>query len=111
MPIRAVLVLCVSILGVAAPANGASLFVASQGGPEGGSVHRYSLLGDDLGAFGRGFESPSWLAVDRQGNIYVSEYNFGIPIHKLSPDGVELLTIATDFLPAGIAVGDDGSIY
>jgi sugar lactone lactonase YvrE len=84
-----------------------SLFVADQ---TAGTIHQYSLAGDDLGVFARGLNSPSWITADGHGNIYVSEYQ-GDRVIKYSPSGEMLLTIATSYTPSGVRVGRDGTIY
>ena len=53
-------------------ANGSSLspgdiLVADQGT---GTIHHYSAIGTDLGAFASGLASPSWIAADTSGNVY-----------------------------------------
>jgi DNA-binding beta-propeller fold protein YncE len=65
------------------------------------------------------FDTPSGLAVDVQGNVYVTDFNFG-HIRKISPQGV-VTTFTGKFAdgsgvaifsaPAGIAVDAQGTLY
>ena len=86
-------------------ANGSSLspgdiLVADQGT---GTIHHYSAIGTDLGAFASGLASPSWIAADTSGNVYVSEYG-GNSVRKFSPSGATLLAITTAYTPGGVAI-------
>jgi sugar lactone lactonase YvrE len=88
--------------------------------PGSGTIHHYSATGDVLDPFASGLGSPSWITVDRDGNIYVSEFKvseFVGRITKFSPAGENLLTFATCltittcYQPGGVRVGTDGMIY
>jgi outer membrane protein assembly factor BamB len=89
-----------------APLSPGDVLVADQGG----FIYHYSATGADLGIFVGGLASPSWVAIDRNGSVYVSEYT-GARVQKFSPFGVQLLTITTTYTPGGVAVGSDGTIY
>jgi sugar lactone lactonase YvrE len=88
------------------------VFVADQ---TAGTVRQYSAAGGDLGVFAGGLSRPSNITADGAGNVYVSEtgpINFGPGnIRKFSPAGELLLTIPTEFNPAGLRVASDGTIY
>jgi len=77
--------------------------------PGSSAIRHYSASGGDLGEFAHGLNSPSWIAADQFGNIYVSEHD-GQRISKFPPAGANL-TIATPYNPGGIQVGTDGTIY
>src|SRR5262249_27966312 len=83
------------------------IFVADQ---TAGTVHQYSLSGDDLGVFASGLVSPSWITFDSEGNICVSDYT-GRKVTKFSPSGDILLTVNTPVPAGGVRVGSDGTIY
>ena len=91
----------------AEPTAAGDILVADPGS---GTIHHYSASGSDRGVFAGGLSSPSWITADRIGNIYVSEFD-GRRISKLSPAGVNLLTITTPYQPGGVQVGTDGTIY
>jgi hypothetical protein len=91
-------------------ANGSTLRPGDILVTESGALRHYSASGADLGIFAAELATPSWLATDNGGNIYVSEYT-GNRIRKFSPSGVDLLTITTTFIPGGVAVDTDGVIY
>ena len=92
---------------LAAATSAGDILVADPGS---GTIHHYSASGVDLGVFAGGLSSPSWITADRIGNVYVSEHD-GQRISKLSPAGVNLLTITTPYKPGGVQVGTDGTIY
>src|SRR5262249_35708891 len=93
----------------AAPLSPGDILVADQGG----FVYQYSVTGADLGAFASGLRSPSWITVDPDGNVYVTEYGLNEPgtIIKFGPDGARLLAISTPFTAAGVAIAPDGTIF
>jgi hypothetical protein len=70
--LRTILIILV-VLGLASPVMAApslspgDILVADQGT---GVVRHYSAIGTDLGAFTGGLSSPSWITVDRNGNVY-----------------------------------------
>ena len=68
-----------------------------------------SQTGENLGVFASG-STPSWLTTDPKGNVYVSAYT-GNAVQVFSPSGVPTLSIPTTFMPGGVAVGGDGSIF
>ena len=82
--------------------------------PGTGTIRRYSALGGDLGVFAGGpsfpLSAPWSITADQFGNIYVSERD-GQRVTKFSPAGNPLLTITTNFVPGGVRVGTDGTIY
>jgi trimeric autotransporter adhesin len=94
-------------LGNGSTLSPGDILVADQGT---GTIRHYSAIGTDLGAFASGLASPSWIAADTSGNVYVSEYG-GNRVRKLSPSGVTLLAITTAYTPGGVAIGSDGTIY
>jgi sugar lactone lactonase YvrE len=89
------------------------VLVADQGS---GIVMRYSTDGTSADVFASGLSSPSWITIDRAGNVYVSEHD-GLRISKFSPTGVPLLNFPTydparlPYYPGGVQVGADGAIY
>src|SRR5437870_1663796 len=91
----------------AATVNPGDVLVADPGS---GTIRHYSASGADLGIFASGLRSPSWIATDRHGNIYISEFD-GARVDKFSAAGVILLTITTPYNPGGIQVDGDGAIY
>jgi DNA-binding beta-propeller fold protein YncE len=78
----------------------------------GRGIVKISPAGVDLGAFATSAQSPNGLAVDRQGNIFVSDYSTNA-IHKIANDGTNLGVFANSgmFHPGGIAFDPDGYLY
>jgi hypothetical protein len=93
-------------LGNGSTLSPGDILVADQGT---GTIRHYSAIGTDLGAFASGLASPSWIAADTSGNVYVSEYG-GNRVRKFSPSGATLLAITTAYTPGGVAIGGDGTI-
>jgi streptogramin lyase len=83
------------------------LFVANQAG---GTIEQFSTSGADLGSFKSGLIGPSYLAVDRAGDLYVSNFAGGFSVQEYSPQGALLLTIPTPYSPGGLAVTAAGNI-
>jgi len=79
----------------ALPLRNGDVLVADQ---TAGTIRYYSASGADLGVFVSGLTSPTWLAADAKGNIYVSGYT-GDTVKKYSPSGDLLLNIPTPFTP------------
>lgn len=66
---------------------------------------------DGMGSAAR-FDSPLGLAVDAEGNVFVSDFSNGI--RRITPDGrvTTLSRPSVDFgLPMGLAVASDGTLY
>lgn len=103
---------CPIVVSVSAVDAAGQVLVADPGA---GSVRLYSADGTSADVFAGGLSSPSWIIVDRTGNIFVSEHD-GQRISKFSPTGVPLLTFSTTYNgvtyhPGGVQVGADGTIY
>jgi sugar lactone lactonase YvrE len=76
------------------------------------TIRWFSPTGRDLGVFASGLVSPSDLAFDAAGDLYVSDAGFVNQIHEFSPTGTDLGTfVSLDYPPSGIAFDDLGNLY
>lgn len=74
-----------------------------------GTVFKISPAGA-VGAFATGLNTPTGLAVDGLGNLYVSEYHANV-VAKVSPNG-SIATFASGlYLPDALALDRSGNLY
>lgn len=83
----------------------------------GGKIFIFDLKGKKIGSIEGGFNRPTYLNLDGEGNLYISD-SLNAKVRVFSPEGRELFsfgkrgnTIGTFANPRGIAVDRDGHIY
>jgi sugar lactone lactonase YvrE len=91
-----------------ADAGEIDLYVANQ---DNGTIRQFSQTGTDLGNFQSGLSSPTWISVDRSGDLFVSNYTGNIgSVQEYSTQGNLLMTISTPFQPGDALVTSSGTI-
>lgn len=88
--------------------NGSNIFVAGSGS---GAVQEFNTATGSSTMFASGLASPTGLAFDAAGNLYVGARNSST-LYRYGPDGVGTIfaTAGLNF-PMGLVVGGDGNIY
>src|SRR5262249_17505703 len=73
------------------------------------TIYKYAPNGVGT-TFASGLNLPSYLAVDRAGNVFVADYNNGI-IYKYTPAGARTTFASGLYHPVGMAVDSEGNLW
>jgi DNA-binding beta-propeller fold protein YncE len=73
------------------------------------SIYKYTPNGVQT-TFASGLSLPSYLSVDRAGNVFVADYNNGI-IYKYTPNGARTTFASGLYHPVGMAFDSAGNLF
>ena len=89
--------------------NSGNVFVLNQGNGSDGTVAKYDMFGDYLGAVATGLVNAQGMVLDSQGNIYVTvEYNTVLFITPAGAQSTVVVIPAANTFLKGITVMDNG---